>query len=204
MSRTVKAGPRGVRLAATSALVASLCWACATTGAVPRPFPSPAGSAPPAAPPAPSNPAPPDPGAPAPAPAPANSIPSARRPSAPDAYAITGTALSLRGSPYRNGGADPSGFDCSGFTQYVFAQHGIHLPRDVREQFHSGKPVKSDDLAPGDLVFFATTNASASHVAIVVGGDEFVHAPSASGVVRVEHMSATYWSQRYLGARRVN
>jgi len=64
--------------------------------------------------------------------------------------------------------------------------------------------VKTDDLAPGDLVFFATTNASASHVAIIVGGDEFVHAPSASGVVRVERLSATYWSQRYLGARRVN
>ena len=130
-------------------------------------------------------------------------------PPAPDttrsrAGEIVTAALALRGAPYRNGGTTPDGFDCSGFTQYVFAQHGIRLPRDVREQFHSGKAVKPDDLEPGDLVFFATTNASASHVAIVIGGDEFVHAPSASGVVRVERLSATYWSQRYLGARRVN
>ena len=191
-------------MAATSALVASLCWACATTGAVPRPFPSPAGAAPPAAPPAPSNPAPPDPSAPAPAPAPANSIPSARRPPAPDAYAITGTALSLRGSPYRNGGADPSGFDCSGFTQYVFAQYGIPLPREVREQFKEGRSVPPTDVAPGDLIFFSTVDPGPSHVGIAVGGDEFVHAPSSTGVVRVEHIGSNYWSPRYLGARRVN
>jgi cell wall-associated NlpC family hydrolase len=121
-----------------------------------------------------------------------------------DGYALVGTALALRGAPYRNGGSDPNGFDCSGFTQYVFGQYGVSLPHAVREQFRSGKSVTPDDLAPGDLVFFVTTEPGASHVAIAIGGDEFIHAPSSSGVVRVEHLSAAYWSQRFLGVRRVN
>ena len=62
--------------------------------------------------------------------------------SAIDGYALVGTALALRGTPYRDGGTDPSGFDCSGFTQYVFAQHGVALPREVRDQFRVGKSVK--------------------------------------------------------------
>jgi cell wall-associated NlpC family hydrolase len=120
-----------------------------------------------------------------------------------DSYALTGTALALRGSPYRNGGGDPSGFDCSGFTQYVFAQYGIALPRDVRAQYRVGKLIKPEELTAGDIVFFTTTEPGPSHVAIAIGGDEFVHAPSSAGVVRVEHLSSSYWSPRFLGARRV-
>lgn len=120
-----------------------------------------------------------------------------------DGYALAGTALALRGAPYRNGGSDPSGFDCSGFTQYVFAQYGVSLPRGVREQYQLGKPVDAQDLAPGDLVFFSTTDPGASHVAIVIGSDQFVHAPSSAGVVRVERLRSSYWSQRYVGARRM-
>jgi cell wall-associated NlpC family hydrolase len=121
-----------------------------------------------------------------------------------DGYALAGTALSLRGAPYRNGGTDPNGFDCSGFTQYVFSQYGITLPRDVREQFRKGTPVDPSQLAPGDLVFFATTAPDVSHVAIAIGGDEFVHAPSSTGVVRVEHIGTSYWAPKFVGARRVN
>jgi cell wall-associated NlpC family hydrolase len=120
-----------------------------------------------------------------------------------DTYALTGTALTLRGTPYRNGGADPQGFDCSGFTQYVFAQHGIALPREVKDQWDLGKPVKVEEIAPGDLMFFTTVAPGASHVAIALGGDEFVHAPSSAGVVRVERVSSAYWAQRFLAARRV-
>jgi len=120
-----------------------------------------------------------------------------------DAYALVGTALALRGAPYRNGGSDPNGFDCSGFTQYVFAQYGVSLPREVREQYRIGKPIDSRDLAPGDLVFFSTTDGGASHVAIVIGGDQFVHAPSSNGVVRVERLSSSYWGPRYVGAKRI-
>jgi peptidoglycan DL-endopeptidase CwlO len=112
--------------------------------------------------------------------------------------------MSLRGAPYRNGGSDPSGFDCSGFTQYVFAQYGIALAREVRDQFLQGSAVGADEIAPGDLLFFSTTTAGPSHVAIAIGDDQFVHAPSSTGVVRVEHLSVRYWSTRYLGARRVD
>jgi cell wall-associated NlpC family hydrolase len=137
-----------------------------------------------------------------PAAATASSPPSAH--TAFDVYALVGTALALRGTPYRNGGDDPTGFDCSGFTQYVFARYGISLPRAVREQYLVGKAVKPDQLSPGDLVFFATAGTDASHVAIAIGSDQFVHAPSSAGVVRVERLSSTYWSPRYLGARRIN
>jgi hypothetical protein len=171
--------------------IAALASGCAsTTGGVPKPFPMP------------------DSAARAPRRDPASSginSPLGRPPVAlVDAYGVVGTALQLRGVPYRNGGSDPVGFDCSGFTQYVFAQHHIALPRDVQTQFQTGTAVrKLSDLAPGDLLFFSTTARGASHVGIAVGADEFVHAPSSSGVVRVEHLSAGYWSQRYLGARRV-
>jgi cell wall-associated NlpC family hydrolase len=163
-----------------------LATACASTGAVPKPFPMPGPAGPAGL-----------PGSVAPAtnPAPRSSF---------DGYALAGTALSLRGAPYRNGGTDPTGFDCSGFTQYVFAQYGVSLPRDVRDQYRQGKLVKPEDLEAGDLVFFTTTDSGASHVAIAIGGDEFVHAPSSAGVVRVEHLSSRYWAPRYLGAKRVN
>ena len=166
---------------------AAATGACASTGFVPRPFPVPGGTS--------SRDTPP---APQPELAPA----AGTKPSL-DMYALTGTALSLRGRPYRNGGADPSGFDCSGFTQYVYAQYGVTLPRDVADQFKQGASVKPDAIAPGDLVFFSTTGPGASHVAIAVGGDEFVHAPSSTGVVRVERMSSSYWAPRFLGARRI-
>ena len=152
--------------------------ACASTGYVPRPFPLP------------NRPA-------------IESTPHVPAAGPGDMYALVGTALSLRGAPYRNGGSDPSGFDCSGFTQYVFGQHGLPLAREVREQYRQGAVVDPRDLAPGDLVFFSTTDPGASHVAIVVGGDEFVHAPSTTGVVRVERLGARYWSERFIGARRV-
>jgi cell wall-associated NlpC family hydrolase len=121
-----------------------------------------------------------------------------------DGYSISSTALSLRGAPYRNGGADPTGFDCSGFVRYVFAQHGISMPRDVRQQFERGEDVDPATLEPGDLLFFTTVAPGASHVGISVGGDQFVHAPSSNGVVRVENLSHPYWANRFVGAKRVD
>jgi cell wall-associated NlpC family hydrolase len=114
------------------------------------------------------------------------------------------TAPRLRGVPYRDGGTDPNGFDCSGFTQYVFGAHGVSLPRDVRAQFGAGRRVKPRDVAAGDLLFFEIEGDGPSHVAIALGGtDEFVHAPSSTGVVRVERLSASYWARRFVGVRRV-
>jgi cell wall-associated NlpC family hydrolase len=169
--------------------------ACASTGATPRPFPTPGAAAPG------THPAPPVRPATTPDAAAPDEAPPIR--TADLTYALVGTALQLRGVPYRNGGGTPAGFDCSGFTQYVFAQHGLALPREVREQFRVGKPVGADQMVPGDLIFFTTTAPGASHVAIAVGGNEFVHAPSSTGVVRVERLSSQYWSRRLVGIRRV-
>ena len=183
--------------------------ACASSGAVytPQPFPMPGAKPGSVAIPAPA-PTPVDAGAPAgdaPAVTPAPSSSSTVAPAgSADGYALSGTALSLRGAPYRDGGIDPSGFDCSGFVRYVYEQHGVAVPRQVRDQFRIGKSVDRGDLEPGDLVFFSTVAPGASHVGIVIGGDQFVHAPSERGVVRVESLSAQYWASRYIGAKRVS
>ena len=116
---------------------------------------------------------------------------------------VVGTALSLQGAPYRNGGTDPSGFDCSGFVAYVFAQQGLAVPRTVSELYVAGREISADALEPGDLVFFSTVAPGATHVGIAVSADEFVHAPSSKGVVRVERLSASYWNSRFVGIRRV-
>ena len=123
-----------------------------------------------------------------------------------DGRAIAEFALGFRGVPYRMGGSDPGGFDCSGLVQYVFAQYGIAVPRVVEQQFEVGSKIKPKNLRPGDLIFFDTNHdrhAPASHVAIALGGDSFVHAPNSSGVVRVETLASSYWGSRYIGARRI-
>jgi peptidoglycan DL-endopeptidase CwlO len=112
-------------------------------------------------------------------------------------------ALAQQGVPYRNGGADPAGFDCSGLVTFVFGQHGVWVPRTVTEQFAFGDRVDSGALVPGDLVFFTTVAPGASHVGIVISPQQFVHAPSSTGVVRVEELGSPYWASRYVGARRV-
>jgi cell wall-associated NlpC family hydrolase len=88
-------------------------------------------------------------------------------------------------------------------VSYVFAQQGLALPRTVLEQYDAGRDVSSAFLAPGDLVFFSTVAPGASHVGIAISADEFVHAPSSTGVVRVERLAAPYWSSRFVGIRRV-
>lgn len=118
---------------------------------------------------------------------------------------LIATAMALRGTPYVNGGSEPTrGFDCSGFVQWVFARHGTSLPRETREQYDEGERIDRRDIQPGDLVFFQTVSRGPSHVGIAIGAGEFVHAPSSRGVVRVENYTSNYWSSRWVGARRIN
>ena len=171
-------------------LLTAFSAGCASSGAVPKPFPgapTPETPTAPEAPPAPET--PPAPGA----------------PGAPtvDPRALVQTALGFRGVPYRNGGTDPSGFDCSGLVQYVFAQHGLALPREVREQYQFGREVRLAGIEPGDLLFFKVAADGPSHVGISIGGDEFVHAPRTRGVVRVERFSAPYWASKIVGIKRM-
>jgi cell wall-associated NlpC family hydrolase len=171
--------------------LAMITGACASTGAVPRPFPTPGPRVPDTA----------DGRAPETV---ADRPPeeSARREEA-GLTDVVRTALDLLGVPYKNGGQTPAGFDCSGFTQYVFALHGVVLPRGVSEQFRLGKSVAATEVVPGDLIFFATSGEGPSHVAIAVGSHSFVHAPSSKGVVRVEELGLSYWAQRLIGVRRM-
>lgn len=120
-----------------------------------------------------------------------------------DADAVVATALGLRGVPYRSGGSDPKGLDCSGLVQYAFGRHGISLPREVRQQLTLGREVRLAGIEKGDLIFFAIDSKAASHVGLSIGGDAFVHAPSSRGVVRVEKFSAPYWSRRIVAVRRL-
>ena len=116
---------------------------------------------------------------------------------------VVATALEFRGVPYLYGGSDPSGFDCSGFVQYVFGRHGTPLPREVRDQYRTGRRVDVNEVQAGDLLFFQTVSRGASHVGVVIGDGRFVHAPSSRGVVRVERYDSPYWASRVVGARRV-
>jgi cell wall-associated NlpC family hydrolase len=121
-----------------------------------------------------------------------------------DGRAVAQFALGFRGVPYRPGGTDPSGFDCSGLVQYVFAQYGIIVPRVAEQQYEAGDKIRPSEIKPGDLLFFATKRRNgASHVGIAIGGEQFVHAPNSIGVVRIETLSSTYWGSRYVGARRI-
>jgi len=185
-----------------AALVAS---GCASSGAVPKPFPG--ASAPAGGPVT----APPRIAAPSPVGQPSDPLAASPDggvivPPVPDvtpgALALA-TALDLRGVPYRNGGSDPNGFDCSGLVQWVFARSGRALPREAKEQFLVGREIERDEVRAGDLLFFDTGTNSASHVGIALDAESFVHAPRSNGVVRVERYTSNYWSRRYLGARRV-
>ncbi len=113
------------------------------------------------------------------------------------------TAKQYLGVPYLWGGSTPAGFDCSGFTQYVLRQHGIHINRTTDTQYKNGTYVDRSQLQPGDLVFFQNTyRPGISHVGIYMGDGDFIHASSSHGVV-ISSMDNTYWANRYYGARRV-
>jgi cell wall-associated NlpC family hydrolase len=130
---------------------------------------------------------------------------TAPTPSAPPSVAppathggVVGIAMQYLGTPYVWGGASPSGFDCSGFVMYVYAQVGVSLPHSSYAQYGYGSPVSRGDLQPGDLVFFD----GLGHVGIYVGGGNFIHAPHTGDVVKISSLSGWYAST-FVGGRRL-
>ncbi len=105
------------------------------------------------------------------------------------------------GTPYVRGGETPAGFDCSGFTQYVFKLNNINIPRTAEEQYLQGKIVSYSDIRPGDLVFFKSPTPSDLHVGIYKGDRKFIHSSSKSGVI-VSSLDEEYYSKRFAGIRR--
>ena len=101
------------------------------------------------------------------------------------------------------GGQSPSGFDCSGYIQYVFGKHGVTLPRTAAEQFNVGTSVSKSNLIPGDLVYFTTYKEGPSHVGIFLGNGQFIHASSGKEEVTISSLSSSYYTSRYIGAKRV-
>lgn len=115
---------------------------------------------------------------------------------------IINTAKSFLGTPYQWGGTSPSGFDCSGFTQYVLAQNGKSIPRTSQEQFASGQAVDKSQLQAGDLVFYDWSGGiEATHVGIYEGNGKMIHAPHSGDVVKEVDFNS-YGQNVYLGARR--
>lgn len=115
---------------------------------------------------------------------------------------IVSRAAKYKGVPYVFGGTTPKGFDCSGYVQYVFKDCKAKLPRLADEQALEGVFVTQRQLRPGDLVFFTTYTAGASHVGIYAGNGKFWSASSSRGVV-LSSLKEEYWKSRYYGARRV-
>lgn len=116
---------------------------------------------------------------------------------------LIATAKKYIGTPYAFGGTTPKGFDCSGYLQFIFAKHGIQIPRLADDQYRLGKATKSaKQLVPGDLVFFTTYEAGASHCGLYLGEGKFIHASSSKGI-RIDKLADGYWGPRYYGGKHI-
>ncbi len=116
---------------------------------------------------------------------------------------LVSTAEGFLGIPYEWGGESAeTGFDCSGLAMTIYKLNGLNLPRNSLAQFQTGSPVRREDLAPGDLVFFATNGDSAvSHVGIYTGNGKFIHAPKKGETIRQSSLRNGYFGGCYVGAR---
>ena len=134
-------------------------------------------------------------------PAPSAAASEAAGPAAPARYGgVVGIAMQYLGIPYRWGGASPgTGFDCSGFVMYVYAQVGVSLPHNAAMQYGYGSPVSRSELQPGDLVFFN----GLGHNGIYIGGGQFIHSPHTGDVVKISSLGDSWYASTYMGARRL-
>ncbi|WP_202171426.1 C40 family peptidase, partial [Bacillus sp. USDA818B3_A] len=131
---------------------------------------------------------------------PAATTEAAQKPAAASASLVENVIAEAQkyiGTPYKWAGDTPAGFDCSGYTKYVFEKVGISLPRTAATQWDATTSVSSPSV--GDLVFFQTYKVGPSHVGIYLGNNKFISAAS-TGVV-ISDMTSSYWKTRYLGAK---
>ena len=112
-------------------------------------------------------------------------------------------ALQQVGVPYRYGGHDPSGFDCSGLVYYSYLQQGIHIPRTTHSQLRTAKRISYSNIQYGDLVFFRISKSKISHVGMYIGNNKFVHAPSKGKLVSISSLDTRYWKKRFVTAARI-
>lgn len=122
-------------------------------------------------------------------------------PASGNGSSVVATANQYIGSKYVYGGTTPSGFDCSGFTSYVYKQYGVNLNRTAAGQYSNGVAVSKSELQPGDLVMFGKSGIN--HVGIYVGGGKMVHAANPSRGVTTDTINSGYYGTNYVGARRV-
>lgn len=115
---------------------------------------------------------------------------------------IVAIANEYQGIPYKFGGTTTAGFDCSGYTVYVYNKVGITLPRTAESQFKVGTTIAKEDLQMGDLVYFEDTyKEGISHVGIYIGENEFISATNSG--VKIYSLDNSYWQPKYVGAKRV-
>jgi len=113
---------------------------------------------------------------------------------------IVRTAKRYIGVKYKHGGTTPGGFDCSGYTKYVYKKAGLTIPRTTQKQYNQGKRVRLRDAGPGDLVFFNTSGRGISHVGVYVGNFRFLHAPRTGKKISYASLKNRYWKRKYKGA----
>lgn len=120
------------------------------------------------------------------------------------AQQVVDYALQFVGYPYVYGGSSPRGFDCSGFTSYVYKHFGYNINRTASAQLNNGVAVSRSELQPGDLVMFRkNTSKPASHVGLYIGNGQFVHACTSRVGVIVSSLSSNYYSTGFIGGRRI-
>ena len=117
----------------------------------------------------------------------------------PKRYSIVKTAQKYLGVRYRFGGTTPEGFDCSGYSSYVYKIHGMQLPHSAQQQYAKGRRIGIRKARPGDLVFFRISGWKISHVGIYLGDYRFIHAPSRGKTVCYDDVRKDYWRKRYAG-----